>query len=227
MLEIMAEPKIKLEKKVYTLVDQIVENLQDRILKDKIKAGDMLSEPQLAKEFGVSRGPVREALIILEEQLLLKKTYLGREIVKFSEKDIREWLEIKNGLEIMALKKLLQFPSTHTLTLLRKNLEKSKKVGLSNLKLLLKSNSEFHDLLISSTANESLNKIYRDVVRKVRWFSSLSISMPQRPQKSLAEHQKILRALQKKSPLAESYLNAHATGTMERILSQLKRSGRI
>ncbi|NIS61920.1 MAG: GntR family transcriptional regulator, partial [Proteobacteria bacterium] len=66
-----------------TLVDRIVDILEGRILTGELKPTAKLSEARVAKEFGVSRVPAREALQRLQEMNLVRKTRLGREVAKF------------------------------------------------------------------------------------------------------------------------------------------------
>ena len=67
-----------------TLVDRLVQLLQEAICSGKLSPEMAISEAGIAKEFGVSRVPAREALQRLEEMNLVRKTYRGREIMKFS-----------------------------------------------------------------------------------------------------------------------------------------------
>lgn len=67
-----------------TLVDRLVQLLQESIFSGKRLPKTRISEMGVAKEFGISRVPAREALQRLEETNLVRKTHLGREIVQFS-----------------------------------------------------------------------------------------------------------------------------------------------
>ena len=63
-----------------TFVDKIVEIIENRILSGALQPKGRLSETMLAKEFRVSRGPAREALLRLEEMGLVQKSHAGREV---------------------------------------------------------------------------------------------------------------------------------------------------
>ena len=54
-----------------SLTDQIFNILQDAIIRGEIPAGSKISEPELAKTYGVRRGTLREALSRLEERHLI------------------------------------------------------------------------------------------------------------------------------------------------------------
>jgi DNA-binding GntR family transcriptional regulator len=64
-----------------TIVEQIVETLREGILRGRYEHGDELNQAELAKEFGVARIPVREALRQLQGEGLVKSTAHMRVIV--------------------------------------------------------------------------------------------------------------------------------------------------
>ena len=75
-----------------TLVDRLVELLQESILKGKIKPKTRLSESGVAKIYGVSRVPAREALQRIEERGLVRKNHLGREVIEFSREELARFM---------------------------------------------------------------------------------------------------------------------------------------
>jgi DNA-binding GntR family transcriptional regulator len=61
--------------KVYqTLTDQIFYKIQSAIICGDLPAGSKISEPELARVYGISRGPLREAIHRLEGQKLVERT---------------------------------------------------------------------------------------------------------------------------------------------------------
>ena len=70
-----------------SLADHVFERLLDAIVKGDIKPGDRLSETLIAKQFGVSRGPLREAIRRLEGRKLVERTpNVGPRIVSLTPK---------------------------------------------------------------------------------------------------------------------------------------------
>lgn len=82
-----------------TLVDRLVQLLQESIYSGKYPPQMMISEAGVSKEFGVSRVPAREALQRLEEMNLIRKNHLRREIVKLSLEEFAQIYELKNVVE--------------------------------------------------------------------------------------------------------------------------------
>lgn len=64
------------------LSDQLVDIYSKRIIHNELKSGDLIVETQVAKEWGVSRSPVRDALHILEGKKLVNRHKGGSYIVK-------------------------------------------------------------------------------------------------------------------------------------------------
>ena len=86
-----------------TLSDQIFKKIQAAIVKGEMAPGSKISEPELARIHGVSRGPLREALHRLEGQrLLVRVPHAGARVVSLSQQELCELYEIRESLEGMA-----------------------------------------------------------------------------------------------------------------------------
>lgn len=82
-----------------TVPEQIAAQVGDRILEGRLAPGARIGEQELADEFQVSRGPVREAIRILEREGLA--TILARRgaiVTELSADELRELFEIRAGL---------------------------------------------------------------------------------------------------------------------------------
>ena len=87
------------------LPDQILDQLMEWIMKGRLSMGDKLNADELAEEFGVSRMPVREALVNLEKIGLAKTVpYTGTTLVKLEKKDVQEIYIARSALEPIAAK---------------------------------------------------------------------------------------------------------------------------
>ena len=79
--------------------------LREAILSGELPAGERLLEVALSKRFGVSRTPIRTALVKLAEEGLLEEAgNAGYAVREFSEADIRDAIEARGTLEGMALR---------------------------------------------------------------------------------------------------------------------------
>jgi len=85
------------------LSDQIVEILRDRIISGRIQPGAALIERELAEQLGVSRIPVRDALMQLEAEGLVASGSNTRCVIELTERDIRELYQVRLTLEKLAV----------------------------------------------------------------------------------------------------------------------------
>lgn len=82
-----------------TVPEQIAASIGDRILSGRFAAGSRIAEQELADEFQVSRGPIRDAIRILErEQLVTILPRRGAVVTDLSADEVREIFEIRGGL---------------------------------------------------------------------------------------------------------------------------------
>ncbi|MFK0333962.1 GntR family transcriptional regulator [Rhizobium sp. NPDC090275] len=88
-----------------TFREQIVEELRGAIMNGQLPPGSAVVESDLAVRFGVSRGPLREALRhLIEEGLLVTVPYTGTHVISLSVEDIHEIFSLRTELEIFAFK---------------------------------------------------------------------------------------------------------------------------
>lgn len=79
---------------------KVLENIRDKIIMQELKHGDMLTENNLAADYNVSRGSVRSALVLLENEGLISTLSNGRRsVVGINEKFIDDLYETRIALE--------------------------------------------------------------------------------------------------------------------------------
>jgi DNA-binding GntR family transcriptional regulator len=89
-----------------SLSDDVVDRLRSAIVRGTFAPGQRLSEVALAEAFSVSRGPIREALTVLEREGLLKvERHRGAWVTLLSRQDIDEIYELRLALERLAMER--------------------------------------------------------------------------------------------------------------------------
>src|SRR5574344_2866212 len=87
----------------HTLSEQVYRTVQAAIVKGEIAPGSKISEPELARTYGISRGPLREAIHRLEAQRLLARVpHVGARVVSLSPRELIELYQIRESLEGLA-----------------------------------------------------------------------------------------------------------------------------
>lgn len=100
----MADPNL-IELPSPTLKSHVVSRLREAIIAGKYRPGERLNESKLARQFGVSRIPVREALMQLQEQgLVMNHPRRGMFVNSLSEEDTQKINSVRIVLESEAMK---------------------------------------------------------------------------------------------------------------------------
>ena len=102
-----------------TVPEQIAAQVGDRILAGTMAPGERIGEQELADEFAVSRGPIREAIRILEREGLA--TILARRgaiVTELNATELKELLEIRAGLFELVARQLASHPTPELLAML-------------------------------------------------------------------------------------------------------------
>jgi len=88
-----------------SLARHIATQIGDEIAQGLCKPGERLSEEAIAKRFGVSRGPVREALQILaREELVVIRPRLGASVIQLRPDEIIDMFEVRGALYALAIR---------------------------------------------------------------------------------------------------------------------------
>lgn len=86
------------------LADVVTDDLRDAIVSHELEPGRRLAEDDLAEQMGVSRGPVREALMRLEREGLVSiERHKGARIASWNRQDLEEIYSLRRVLEELAM----------------------------------------------------------------------------------------------------------------------------
>jgi len=154
-------PKVK----VVSMRRSVEEALKRALLDGRFKAGQSLSEAELAVEMGVSRGPVREALLsLVQTGLVLHSPNRGFSVVEFTQEDLRELIEVRIPLEATALKIARPHVQPQDLDELRNHKHQLVKAWQENrLRACSRSDMVFHDLIWRRSGNSRLVATMRNL----------------------------------------------------------------
>jgi len=179
-----------------TLREKILENIRDAILKGTLKAGERVSEPDLAERYGISRTPIREAFRQLEsEGYLTVVPRKGAVVTALSERDVEEFYSIKSILEGYAARLAatnLTDKELDRLVAINSRLERLATAG--DVKTFFRVHNEFHELFIKASGNEKLLELIQQLLKKFDRLRVASLSLPGRMEISVKEHDKIIEA---------------------------------
>lgn len=90
-----------------TFGNQVAGRLRQSIICGDIEAGSQITEMDLAARFGISRGPLREAMgQLASEGLIVTVPYKGSHVLKLTSKDVREIYSLRTALETLAFREI-------------------------------------------------------------------------------------------------------------------------
>jgi DNA-binding GntR family transcriptional regulator len=204
-----------------SLSDRILKIVEEAILSGTFKPGERLIETKLAKNLGISKSPVREALKRLEGEgivlLMPRKGYFVKDIDR---KSIEDFFDVMFILE----------PTSALLSLKKKGETVCREIDeiLDNMDRCLRKkdyesyralNDQFHGLFYGLTENEWIIKISQMLRKQAYMLRSLSLYTKDRFSQSLEEHRAIADAYKKGDKrLLEKAVKNHVIMFKENIL---------
>jgi DNA-binding GntR family transcriptional regulator len=198
----LAEKDFNLQFPV-SLVEQITEYLSNEIIEGKIKNGQQLVENELQRKFGISRGPIREAFRILEENgFLISVPRKGTFVRKITRKEIEDNFTVRSHLESFAASLAVPFMTDGDIERMELALSgMTEAAGNNDFKSHLKHHGDFHAIFINASKNDVLIKILENLRRQATWFRYSYVYRIDEPfEYALSVHREILDLFVKKDP---------------------------
>lgn len=180
------------------LRNQVAQALRDAIKEGVYPPGSPLGEVELACRFGVSRGPVREALVELEKEYLVR-SYPNRGcfVAELSEQEFEEILRLRSILEPVAMEEARRRASKRQVAALQLMLHELDEIGRTgDLSTFLEKDFEFHHTVWKLSEQHVLEGILVRLSKPMFVFSAILRERYRRCGMDLMEaardHQKML-----------------------------------
>lgn len=178
--------------------DRAYDFLKNTVLTDPSAQGQFISEQEVADRIGVSRTPIREALLMLAaEELVQLVPKRGAYIAPLLGNQLRDLIELRGTLERFAAQKALAADAV-PLTEMRAVLAEQRLLcGGEESRLFIELDTQFHTMLVRAAGNEMLTRTYETLhARQVRAGLVALSNAEGRQHAVIAEHQAILDALE-------------------------------
>lgn len=147
------------------LLDEVAARIRARIFSGELRDGQRIVERSLASDMGTSRGPIRDALRLLEQEgLVITSPRRGTHVASLTTADALEILAIREALEPVAVGFLLDRNEPQHLESLQAVVERLDRAALANdwnLAILL--DLEFHGLIFELCAQRRLLRIWESL----------------------------------------------------------------
>ena len=198
--------------------------LKEKIMRQEFQAGDPLPEVALAKSLGVSRTPVREAILELQQAGLVEVIPNRGAFVTFiTLKELKNIVQLLQILEGAAVDLALDAMDKAKLEAIETELLAFKKEGAEiRFEETTKPGIRLHDLILEATGNEKLFRIGKNIRDQIRSLSFNAVKQyPGRAAETVEEHLRILQALKAGDGAAAKNALAEHLANMYRALTQI------
>ena len=181
-----------------TLRDQVLDSLREDILSGELDAGTVLGEVALAESFGVSRGPIREALSRLaSEGLVTLVPRRGAEVTRLTREEFLDAYQLREALETLAIRLAVPRLGDAELALLRSlHEEMVRHAERAEVHAFFDANTRFHQVFVEASGNRKLEEFYRLLLGQMGRYLARSLALRGTVERSVAEHAAILEAVE-------------------------------
>jgi len=199
------------------------ERLREAILSGHMKPGEVYNEMALASEMGVSRTPVREALLELASQGFV--TFLPRKGVMvnyFTYQDAEDFFELRAAIELAVIEKVALNAPTLDFRRAEAELQRINRLAAKKDRAsFLKADRSFHLELAHLAGNRRMAAVLNNLRDLISLLGSEALTKPERMGEVMEEHDRIFSSAKAGDPeAAKAAMKAHLHATKAAVLQQ-------
>jgi DNA-binding GntR family transcriptional regulator len=200
---------VKFTDQVYSALKQAIMDADIYARREEIR----LDERRMSQSLGVSRTPVREAMMLLEQEGFLRTVpRRGVFIVRKTKKQIVEMIEMWAALESMAARLATLNASDEEIAGLRRLFDEFRNATpAEHIHEYSDANIAFHQAIMRLSGSHLMGKAVDNVILHVRAIRRMTISQRDRAERSIVDHMRIIEALERRdTELAERLVRQHS-----------------
>jgi DNA-binding GntR family transcriptional regulator len=186
-------------KRLTALAERAYTQIKQMVLDNRVHGGEYLLEEDLARGVGVSRTPVREALVQLQnEGLIAIVPRRGIRVVPLTVEDIREVHDIMQWLESQAAHALaMRDDRARCVKELRGHVTQMRRaLAGGDLDAWAKANDRFHIGLVASAGNGRLVRICENLLEQSQRVRMFTLRLRKPPSRTTDAHNSMLKAIE-------------------------------
>ncbi|MBI1732780.1 MAG: GntR family transcriptional regulator [Gammaproteobacteria bacterium] len=215
-------------RKAANLRDQVTVRVRELLLQGRFHPGDRITEEQLAESLGVSRTPVREAMVQLAQQGMLEKRARGGYLVPtLSEAELDDFIHVRKILETAVAQDAVRHVTEADIASMRKILDKERGcLDSSDPSGFFLATTEFLSQMWAMSGSLGLVRCMEQVVRYYHFEIASQKALRDRGvrQRVLREHEKICHAIARRDAgAATEIVSAHLDYKHAELIKVLRR----
>ena len=215
-----------------TLAEQVYRRLSAAILAGELAPGAKISEPALAREYGVSRGPLREALHRLQERkLITRSANQGARVVRPSPEALAELFVVREALEGTAARLAARHATDAEIAALRAAVTHGAAVDFDEERAAAdfeeQHDRDFHFAIAQCSRNPMLiDLLCAELYPLLRLYRGAPTGFRSQGRRPVVEHERIVSAIEDRDPdLAEMLMRRHIAAARARREAALTQAG--
>lgn len=210
------------------LREVVFRTLRKAILRGDLKPDERLMEIKLADRLGVSRTPIREAIRMLQhEGLVINTPRKGAQVAKITAKDLKDVLEVRGGLEDLAVRLASKRINKKQMAELVAASERFREaVSTEQLIELAETDEAFHALIYEATGNDRLVQMLNNIKDQMYRYRVEYLKDEESRELLIEEHTMICHTLEARDEKAAAeIMRMHIERQERHIRQKLKEQG--
>lgn len=161
-----------------------------QIVSGEIEVDTLLTENQVAKQFDVSRSPVRDAFKLLQTDQLIQLERMGAKVLQFGDQEKKELYDLRLMLESFAFSKIKHIDRAPITKEMRKHLEMMKvAVKFEDAEAFTQHDIQFHEVMINASNHQYLQTFWNHLKPVIETL--VLLSMRHRMEQDKADFERI------------------------------------
>ncbi len=202
------------------LSDKIYDRLKEMIVRWEFHPGQRLIDSEIAQRYHVSRSLVRNAMTLLANEGLIEISKRRFYVARFSQKSIRDILQLRRLLELSALAQAIANSTADELTGMGVKMARAERMFASgDLDPFYALDVETHQLIIDKGDNDYIKKVYANLLTLLRMVIRSDFDKQCKISESFQEHKALLEAWTRRDvAAAATALDHHLAMAEERVM---------
>ena len=191
----MALKSIKTDKR--RLADEVYDQLLESIVSGALGPEDRLVQEKLAAELEISRTPVREALLRLEQEgVLITAARGGFKLYRMTESEVRQCYQVRAAIEGQAARILASKNEPDINQLLRQTIEREEAINDKSVRAYFEANRKIHRRFVELIDNTYLIDMFDNIWNRAASYQLFATIESVDLSNSLGEHMKLVDAIE-------------------------------
>lgn len=205
---------------------QVATALREAIVAGELLRGERLIEVDLAQQFGVSRGPIRDAVRILQLEGLVESLPPGMVVVGIDQESINEVYSLRGAIEGLAIRLSVARPGDGSYQAIAHHVEVMERAAAANDPAgFAQADVAFHNEICLVSGHRRLTDVWQRYEPIMMTLLRLTISLDQDLTSSAAKHRALLELIKAgDSEAAETELANHLEGSRTRMVKVWERA---